>query len=225
MAPSDPSDPSDTTRRWRDRLRDRLRGWPRRRRRASGADDAAQAPGVDAFAREIDFGRLSVGQFIQVLETMQMLGEADAGFAIGSLSTETLVAVVGRLGREQLAALAEHQELRYAFIDEIYSRMADQLVVRKAKHASLTVSWRLSGGAGREGYDRYQTLIEDGACVSAPDLGRDPDATLTLSMPDFIRAATGNAALAALFVRGRVRVKGDYGIAASLAGYFTIPKP
>jgi hypothetical protein len=46
--------------------------------------------------------------------------------------------------------------------------------------------------------------------VSSTDLGRSPDTTITLSVDDFIRMATGNAAVAAMFVTGKVKVKGEY---------------
>jgi putative sterol carrier protein len=47
-----------------------------------------------------------------------------------------------------------------------------------------------------DGFDRFQTVIEDGAGVSSSDLRRTPDTTITLSVDDFVRMATGNAAAA-----------------------------
>ena len=68
-------------------------------------------------------------------------------------------------------------------------------------------------------------MIEDGLCVSSTDLSRTPDTTITLSVDDFIRMATGNAAVAAMFVTGRVKVKGEYAPAVRFSSYFDIPKP
>ncbi|WP_246127730.1 SCP2 sterol-binding domain-containing protein [Amycolatopsis rhizosphaerae] len=180
---------------------------------------------VDALARQIDLGKLTAHQFVRLLETLHMLGVAGAGVELRGLTTETLVSVVRRASKEQLRALATHPELRHVFLDEVFRRMADHFVPEKAAYVSMVVSWRFSGGVGEGGFDRFQTVIEEGCCVSAPDLGREPDTTITIAVEDFFRIATGNAAVTALFVTGRVRVKGEYTPALRLVSYFDIPKP
>jgi putative sterol carrier protein len=178
---------------------------------------------IDAFARRLDLGKLSAEQFIRLLETLHMLGSAGAGVEMRGMSTETLVDVVGRASKDQLRAVAEHPELRRVFLAEIFRRMSDHFLPEKAKYSSIVVNWRFSGGDGDGGYDRFQTVIEDGVCVSSDDLGREPDTTITMAADDFFRVATGNAAVATLFVTGRVRVKGEYAPAVRLSGYFDIP--
>jgi putative sterol carrier protein len=180
---------------------------------------------VNAFAAKLVIGNLTAAQFIQVLETLHMLGNAGAGIELSSLSTDVLVDVVRRASREQLKAIADHPELRPVFLDEIFRRMSEHFMPHRAKHVDFVVSWRFSDGEGEDGYDRFQTVIEDGVCVSSSDLARTPDTTITLSVDDFIRMATGNAAVAAMFVTGRVKVKGEYAPAVRFSSYFDIPKP
>lgn len=180
---------------------------------------------IDALARRIDLCKLSTEQFIRLLETLHMLGVAGAGVEIRGLSTETLVDVVGRASKEQLRAVAEHPELRLVFLEEIFRRMSDHFLPEKARYSSAVVNWRFSDGDGDGGFDRFQTVIEDGFCISGVDLGRDPDTTITVAAEDFFRMATGNAAVATMFVTGKVRVKGEYAPAVRLSGYFDIPKP
>ncbi|MDQ0378329.1 SCP2 sterol-binding domain-containing protein [Amycolatopsis thermophila] len=180
---------------------------------------------VDAFARQIDLSRLSAEQFIQLLETLHMLGSAGSGVHLSSLSTETLADVVRRASKEQLRAISEHPELRMVFLEEIFRRMSDHFLAEKARYSSVVVCWRFPGGSGIGGYDRFQTVIEDGRCFSGQDLGREPDTTITIAPDDFFRVATGNAAVAAMFVTGKVKVKGEYAPAVRLSGYFDIPKP
>lgn len=178
---------------------------------------------IDALARRLDLSKLSAEQFIQLLETLLMLGAASAGVEIREMSTETLVDVVNRASKEQLRAVAAHGELRQVFLAEIFRRMSDHFLPEKAKYSSVVVNWRFSGGDGHGGYDRFQTVIEDGLCVSGGDLGREPDTTITMAAEDFFRVATGNAAVATMFVTGKVRVKGEYAPAVRLSGYFDIP--
>lgn len=178
---------------------------------------------IDAFARRLDLAKLSAEQFIRLLETLHMLGSAGAGIQMGEMSTETLVDVVRRASRDQLRAVAGHPELRHVFLTEIFRRMTDHFVPGKAKYASLVVNWRFTGGDGDGGFDRFQTVIEDGCCVSGTDLGREPDTTITVAADDFFRMATGNAAVATMFVTGKVRVKGEYAPAVRISSYFDIP--
>ncbi|TNC26213.1 SCP2 sterol-binding domain-containing protein [Amycolatopsis alkalitolerans] len=154
-----------------------------------------------------------------------MLGSAGAGVEMGAMSTETLVDVVGRATKEQLRAVAGHPELRRLFLEEIFRRMSDHFLPEKAKYSCVVVNWRFSGGDGDGGFDRFQTVIEDGTCVSGADLGREPDTTITVAADDFYRIATGNAAVATMFVTGKVKVKGEYAPAVRLAGFFDLPSP
>ena len=179
---------------------------------------------INAFADKIDLRKLSVDQFIQLLETLHMLGSVGAGVELSSLSTEVLVDIVQRASKEQVKAIADHPELRSVFLDEIFRRMTDHFLEDKARHVNFVVSWRFSEGDGDDGFDRFQTVIEDGICISSADLGRSPDTTITLSVDDFIRMATGNAAVAAMFVTGKVKVKGEYAPALRFSSYFDIPK-
>lgn len=199
---------------WRSRLRTSRRPV---RIRASHA--------INGFAEKLVIGNLTADQFIQVLETLHMLGNAGAGIELSSLSTDVLVDVVRRASRDQLKAIADHPELRSVFLDEIFRRMSEHFLPARARHVDFVVSWRFSDGNGEDGYDRFQTVIEDGVCVSSSDLARTPDTTITLSVDDFIRMATGNAAVAAMFVTGRVKVKGEYAPAVRFSSYFDIPKP
>ncbi|WP_236790436.1 SCP2 sterol-binding domain-containing protein [Amycolatopsis sp. GM8] len=178
---------------------------------------------IDAFARRVDLAKLSAAQFIRLLETLHMLGIAGAGVEMRGMSTETLVDVVRRASKEQLRAVAHHPELRRLFLEEIFRRMSDHFLPEKAKYSSIVVNWRFSGGEG-DGFDRFQTVIEDGTCRSGTDLGREPVTTITVAADDFFRVATGNAAAATMLVTGRIRVKGEYAPAVRFQGYFDLPR-
>ncbi|MFD2493673.1 SCP2 sterol-binding domain-containing protein [Amycolatopsis jiangsuensis] len=180
---------------------------------------------MNGFARALAVEKLTPEQFVQVLATLHMLGAAGAGIELSALTTQSLVDVVARSSREQVKALAEHPVLRPVFLDEIFRRMSEHLHPDRARHVDVVVSWRFPSPTSEDGYDRYQTVIEDGLCVSSTDLTRTPDTTITLSVDDFIRMATGNAAVATMFVTGKVKVKGEYAPAVRLSSYFNVPKP
>jgi putative sterol carrier protein len=210
--------PESRVRRWRERFRVS-------RPTAVVGNGTGSAHVINGFADKLDLTKLSTAQFVQVLETLHMLGTVGAGVELSSLSTEILVDIVQRASKEQIKALADHSELRSVFLDEIFRRMSEHFIAEKAKYVEFVVAWRFTGGSGDDGFDRFQTVIEDGVCISSSDLSREPDTTLTLSVDDFIKMATGNAAVAAMFVTGKVKVKGEYAPAVRFSSYFDIPKP
>ncbi|WP_232376960.1 SCP2 sterol-binding domain-containing protein [Amycolatopsis aidingensis] len=178
---------------------------------------------MNAFARRVNLGALSPEQFVQLIDTLHMLGRTGAGVELSSLSTEVLVDIVRNASKEQLRAITEHDELRSVFLDEIFRRMSEHFIPERARNVSFVVGWRFTWGDGSGGFDRFQTLIEDGMCVSSTDLGHEPDTTITVSAEDFIRMATGGVAVATMFVTGRVRVKGEYAPAMRFSSYFDLP--
>lgn len=201
--------------------RQRLRGFLSRYRRRPSTTGGE----LDALAAAINFGRLTDEQFIQLLEALFMLSETKAGVELATMRTDSLVTLIARASKGQLRALSNHPTLRPFIIEEIFRRMSDHLIPEKTKYLSAVVSWRFPAANGQGGYDKFQTVVEEGTCVSAGDLGREPDTTVTLSVYDFLRMATGVAAVAPMFVAGRVKVKGDYALAAMFSTYFDIPKP
>lgn len=201
--------------------------WRARRRapESSRAETAVPRTELDAFAATLEPGRLSPEQFVRVLETLHLLGTTGAGADLASLSTPTLVNIVHRASREQINALAEHHELRQVFLHEIFRRMGEQFDPERARYVSLVVAWRFPRSGEENAFDRYQLVIEDGRCVSGPDLGLTPDTTITVAVDDFIRLATGVAAVAPMFVTGKVKIRGEYAPAIRLSSYFDMPTP
>ncbi len=191
------------------------------RRSRPGAD-----PGVfDAFARSIDMTKLEPEQFVRLIETMDMLGKAGTGVELSALSTPTFVSIIAQASSPQLDALMEHAGLRTVVLNEIFARMSQHLHADKVAGLNAVLHWRFTGGYENGGFDRFQTVIENGTCVSGIVQDRDPRATVTVAPTDFLRVSTGISSAPLLFIRGRVKVKGDIPFAAGFANYFDIPQP
>ena len=176
---------------------------------------------IDAFARAADPVLLDEKQFVQLIDVMDMLGRAGTGINLAAMRTETFVWFVARASGEQLAHLMGHPHLRHVVFDEIFRRMSLHLDTRKAANLRAVVHWRFTGGAG--GYDRFETVIDNGSCVSGTEPTADPRVTITLAPEDFLRLVTGGIGVAMLFMRGKVKVRGDIAFAANLINYFDLP--
>jgi hypothetical protein len=195
------------------------------RRKDQPAPPASPGVDIDAFARAVDPERLDEAQFVQLIDVLDMLGRTGTGIEIAQMRTDTFVWFVSRASTTQLEQLMDHAHLRHVVFGEIFRRMSEHLDPIRAADLQAVVHWRFTGGTGDGGYDRFQTLIESGACTSGRHPTSDARVTLTLSPVDFLRAVTGTVNVALLFMRGRVKIRGDLAFAAGLINYFDLPKP
>ena len=204
-----------------DRMRFRRKEAVVRPDETGGSGDSVD---INAFARAVDPARLDEREFVQLIDTLDMLGRAGTGIELAAMRTDTFVWFVSRASTAQLEELMAHNHLRHVVFGEIFRRLGDHLDPTRAATLRAVVHWRFTGGSGPGGYDRFQTLIEDGTCTSGTRPTADARVTLTLSPTDFLRAVTGSVNVAMLFIRGRVKVKGDIAFAAGLINYFNLPR-
>jgi putative sterol carrier protein len=175
---------------------------------------------IDAFARAVDPRLLDEKQFVQLIDTLDMLGKAGTGVDLAAMRTDTFVWFVSRASPAQLNDLMAHPHLRHVVFDEVFRRMSEHLDTAKAATLRAVVHWRFTGA---DDYDRFETVIENGVCTSGREPTADPRVTITLAPADFLRVVTGGVHVAMLFMRGKVKVRGDIAFAANLIGYFDLP--
>lgn len=190
------------------------------RRKPESVPVVHSAVDIDAFARAADPKLLDEKQFVQLIDAMDMLGRVGTGINLAAMRTETFVWFVSRASTEQLAHLMDHPHLRHVVFDEIFRRMSVHLDQRKAATLRAVVHWRFTGA---EDYDRFETVIDNGTCTSGTEPTADPRVTITLAPADFLRLVTGGVGVAMLFMRGKVKVRGDIAFAANLINYFDLP--
>jgi hypothetical protein len=115
-------------------------------------------------------------------------------------------------------------EHRGAILDEIFGRFPRVFRADRAGATNTVIHWEV-GGAPDGGSDTYQLVIADGACTVSSDTDREPRLTVILSAVDFLKMVTGNANPTMMFMTGKLKAKGDLGLAASIASLFDLPKP
>jgi putative sterol carrier protein len=114
-------------------------------------------------------------------------------------------------------------EHRKAILDEIFSRFPTLFRADRAGSASAVIHWDIGGGADG-GSDTYQVVIEDGTCTTSATADRDPRLTVTLGPVDFIKVVSGAGNPMMMFMTGKLKAKGDLGLAANIANLFDLPK-
>jgi putative sterol carrier protein len=112
---------------------------------------------------------------------------------------------------------------RKPVLDEIFTRMPAQFRSDRAGATNAVIHWNITdkpeGGA-----DTYELVIADGKCVLSPTPERDPKLALTVGPVEFLKVITGAGNPVMMFMTGKLKAKGDLGLAANIANLFDVPK-
>lgn len=108
-------------------------------------------------------------------------------------------------------------------LDEVFNRMPTLFRADRAGSTQAVIHWIITGGADGAS-DTYETVIENGACTVSNTPTRDPKLAMTMDALTFLKVVSGDGNPMMLFMTGKVKAKGDLGLAANIAKLFDIPK-
>ncbi|MGX6604451.1 SCP2 sterol-binding domain-containing protein [Micromonosporaceae bacterium Da 78-11] len=112
---------------------------------------------------------------------------------------------------------------RTKILDEVFNRMPTLFRAEKAGNTSAVIHWIITGGAGGAN-DTYETVIENGACTVTNQAVREPKLAMTMDPVTFLKVVSGDGNPMMMFMTGKIKAKGDLGLAANVAKLFDIPK-
>jgi putative sterol carrier protein len=112
---------------------------------------------------------------------------------------------------------------RSKILDEVFNRMPTLFRADKAGNTEAVIHWNVTGGP-EGGTDSYETVIENGACTVTNQPVRDPKLTMTMDALTLLKVVSGDGNPMMMFMTGKVKAKGDLGLAAQIAKLFDIPK-
>jgi alkyl sulfatase BDS1-like metallo-beta-lactamase superfamily hydrolase len=114
-------------------------------------------------------------------------------------------------------------ERRKTILDGIFARMPLSFRPDQAGDTQAIIHWTLTGGPS--GSDTYEVRIADGKCETQPGTTTEtPRLAVTIDPVDFIKVVSGNANPVMMFMTGKIKAKGDLGLAANIGKLFSIPK-
>ena len=122
----------------------------------------------------------------------------------------------------QLAELMS-SDARGEILDSIFARFPELFRADRAGSTSAIIHWIITGRPDG-GADTYELVIADGACVLSPSADQDPKLAITVGPVDFLKVVSGNGNPMMMFMTGKLKAKGDLGLAANIAQLFDIPK-
>ena len=114
-------------------------------------------------------------------------------------------------------------ENRTEILDEIFSRFPKLFRADRAGSTNAVIHWAISGRPAG-GDDTYQVVIENGTCTTSSEADREPRLTISLGPADFIKVVSGAGNPMMMFMTGKLKAKGDMGLAANIANLFDLPK-
>jgi putative sterol carrier protein len=123
---------------------------------------------------------------------------------------------------DQLSAVMR-SDSRKPILDEVFRRMPSLFRPDRAGKTSAVIHWNIADRPDG-GVDTYEIVIEDGACTLSESADREPKLSLSLGAVDFLKVVSGNGNPVMMFMTGKLKAKGDLGLAANIANLFDIPK-
>jgi putative sterol carrier protein len=114
---------------------------------------------------------------------------------------------------------------RAKILDGMFARMPELFRPDRAGSTSAVVHWTITGAPGG-GADTYELVIANGTCEVTPrtDALREPRLAITVGPVDFLKVISGNGNPMMMFMTGKLKAKGDLGLAASISQFFETPK-
>ena len=112
---------------------------------------------------------------------------------------------------------------RGKILDEVFNRMPTLFRADRAGTTQAVIHWIITGGAGGAS-DTYETVIENGACTVTNQPVREPKLAMTMDPVTFLKVVSGDGNPMMMFMTGKIKAKGDLGMAAQVAKLFDIPK-
>lgn len=114
-------------------------------------------------------------------------------------------------------------DVRGKVLDEIFRRMPSLFRPDRAGNTNAVIHWNVTGRPDG-GTDTYEVVIADGTCKLSEKPEHEPKLALTMGPADFLKVTSGNGNPVMMFMTGKLKAKGDLGLAANIANLFNIPK-
>src|SRR4051812_10880417 len=145
---------------------------------------------------------------------------ADIDFT--NLDPKEFAALVKNTPDAQLAEVMSSDE-RGKILDTIFSRFPELFRPDRAGSTNAIIHWTITGRPDG-GADTYELAIANGACTLSPTPDQEPKLAVTVGPVDFLKVVSGNGNPMMMFMTGKLKAKGDLGLAANIANLFDIPK-
>jgi putative sterol carrier protein len=143
-------------------------------------------------------------------ESLATIGPKEFAQLVKSTPDSKIAEVMGSASRSKI-------------LDEVFGRMPTLFRADRAGSTQAVIHWNITGATGGAA-DTYETVIENGACTVTNEPVREPKLAMTMDPVTFLKVVSGDGNPMMMFMTGKIKAKGDLGLAAQVAKLFDIPK-
>ena len=101
-------------------------------------------------------------------------------------------------------------------VKETFDLMPTKFKAASAAGVNKTIQYDIGGDGG----GTWNAVIKDGTCKVAPGAASNPNLTVQMSGQDWLDMLSGKASGQMLFMSGKLKLKGDMGLAMKLGSLF-----
>jgi putative sterol carrier protein len=105
-----------------------------------------------------------------------------------------------------------------ATVKETFEAMPTKFRADKATGTNAIIQYDVSG----EGGGTWHAVIKDGACIVKDGAAPSPSLTVQIAAQDWLDMISGKQSGQTLFMSGKLKVKGDMGLAMKLGSMFAV---
>ena len=105
---------------------------------------------------------------------------------------------------------------RVTSIKEIFDGMPGAFLAEKAAGVNAVIQFEMTG----EGGGAYYATLANGQCMVTEGSAPNPTMTLSAGATDYIRIVNGELNPMQAFMQGKVKMKGDMGLAMKMQQFF-----
>ncbi|WP_143175528.1 SCP2 sterol-binding domain-containing protein [Cryptosporangium aurantiacum] len=170
---------------------------------------------------EIDPKQISAAEFEELLTAAsQQAGEPGATEGLEAIDPAAFARLIGRARKDQLEAVMS-SPVRSIVLDQILRRFADHYRAGDPRPPKV-IHWKITGRPDG-GTDDFELVLYGDRCEANAVAQHGADTTIILGGPEFLLLTSGNGKPTTMFMTGKLKVRGDLGLAAVLAKIFVIP--
>ena len=103
-------------------------------------------------------------------------------------------------------------------VKETFDAMAGRFRADKAAGTNAVIQYDVGGDGG----GTWHAVIKDGTCTVASGAAQNANLTLSISGQDWLDMLSGKQSGQMLFMSGKLKVKGDMGLAMKLGSMFSM---
>jgi len=103
-------------------------------------------------------------------------------------------------------------------VKESFDGMSSKFRADKAAGVNATIQYDITGDQG----GTWHALIKDGSCAVNTGPAASPNLTLTMASQDWLDMISGKLSGQMAFMSGKLKLKGDMGLAMKIGGMFSV---